>query len=211
MEAKDTDKELVIDTKSSWTIDCDADWLKVSQHNGSNKRTILLTPSTNKSAGQRTATLTVKVNDKKKFEKKVTIIQKSFAVDLGLSVKWSQTCIESIDNYDSSWSEWRYPTMKELEELYNNCSYEWVNGAPDVLYPNNSPKNYISFHSNNGNSIQIPTSISGPSSFSIWLDDTYSSNKGEFRYYSYVTSSMGIGYRVSDGGGKADYTMLVIK
>ncbi len=62
----------------------------------------------------------------------------------------NRTTLESSDDVARSWgSGWRMPNKTEMEELYNNCTHEWItqNGV-----------NGIKFTGSNGNSIFLPAS-----------------------------------------------------
>ncbi len=82
------------------------------------------------------------------------------AVDLGLSVKWTTCNVgantpEEYGNYytfeetqELSNSNWRVPTIEEMEELVKNCDYKWTtqNGVNGGLFTSKI----------NGNSIFLP-------------------------------------------------------
>ena len=82
------------------------------------------------------------------------------AVDLGLSVKWATCNVgankpEKYGKYYTfkeakklSNSNWRVPTIEEMEELVKNCDYKWTtqNGVNGGLFTSKT----------NGNSIFLP-------------------------------------------------------
>lgn len=73
-------------------------------------------------------------------------------VDLGLSVLWGDRnlgagSVEDIGDYyapgDIDASEWRLPSKEEMEELKNECTWEWTGNGYNVTGPS-------------GNSIFLP-------------------------------------------------------
>lgn len=101
------------------------------------------------------------------------------AVDLGLSVKWATCNVgantpEEYGNYYTfdeaqklSNSNWRVPTIKECQELVDNCKYKWItqNGVEGGLFTSKK----------NGNSIFLPA---GGNRYGSDVDDV-----GSYGYY----------------------------
>ncbi len=109
------------------------------------------------------------------------------AVDLGLSVKWA-TCnvgANTPEEYGEYYtfkkaqklsnSEWRVPTIEEMEELVKNCDYKWTtqNGVNGGLFTSKT----------NGNSIFLPATgyrdgsgVSGVGSYGNFWSSSVSKN-----------------------------------
>lgn len=130
------------------------------------------------------------------------------AVDLGLSVKWATCNVgankpEEYGEYctfdeaqELSDSNWRVPTIKECQELVDNCKYKWItqNGVEGGLFTSKK----------NGNSIFLPAAgfRSFPHMYRVGSNGDYWSSSAGYSYYAYCLRFFGYG---ATTGGSGDY------
>ena len=149
-------KKFVIETESPWTLEYDSDWLTIDKRTGSRGSVVTIKSKVNSTSDERSTIITIRTKDTQSFEKTIKVSQESFAVDMGTSVKWAPKSVEQWEEYNSSWSNWRYPTKSEAKELFDECTLKWTNG--DLTnHSTICSANYVTVTSKNGNAIKIPT------------------------------------------------------